>query len=99
MGSLLIIFITVCVTAALLILEGLILTKLWTWFVVPTFGLPMLSIPAAIGICLIMAFLTHQQTTQLKSGNDLNDAFRAWGFSLFMMLLIFFIGWVVTLFM
>jgi len=40
--------------------EGYVFIKLWDWFVIPTFGLPKLSIYTAIGIMLLMGFLSHQ---------------------------------------
>lgn len=43
----------------LLVLEGLILTVLWDWFIVPL-GIAGISIPVAIGIALIAGLLTHQ---------------------------------------
>ena len=45
-----------------LILNGLVLKKLWGWFVVANFGLKPLSIPSAIGIALIVSFLTYPGT-------------------------------------
>jgi len=41
------------------ILNGFVLVKLWSWFIVPTFGLPALSIPLAIGIALTAKFITQ----------------------------------------
>lgn len=35
-----------------------VLTQLWLWFVVPTFGLPVLTIPLAMGLCLVAQMLT-----------------------------------------
>lgn len=40
------------------IFGGWVLTVLWGWFVVLTFGLPSLSIPIAIGINLVAVVLT-----------------------------------------
>jgi len=42
------------------ILNGWVLSKIWVWFVANKFGLPILSIPEAIGITIIAAMLTHQ---------------------------------------
>lgn len=50
----------------LTILNGWVLTKLWDWFVVPTFGLPVLGLAAGCGIALIVKFLTHQTTNNEK---------------------------------
>lgn len=40
--------------------RGYALTILWAWFVVPVFGLPTLAIAPAIGVSLVVGFLTHQ---------------------------------------
>lgn len=39
---------------------GFVLTKLWSWFIVTTFSLPELGMPTAIGVALVIGFLTHQ---------------------------------------
>jgi hypothetical protein len=49
--------------------KGYVLTVLWKWFVVPAFGLPLINIPTAIGICSIMTFLTMRH----KTGQDERD--------------------------
>lgn len=45
----------------LTLLSGLVLTDLWAWFIVPTFGLDPLSLPAAIGLSIIVGYLTANQ--------------------------------------
>lgn len=59
---------TFLVTAALVVvfvvsatmLNGYALSVLWGWFVVPTFEtVPPLSLPAAIGIAMVVGFLTN----------------------------------------
>lgn len=42
------------------ILSGYVLSILWAWFIVSTFGLPLLTIPVAIGIMLVVSYLTKQ---------------------------------------
>lgn len=42
------------------LLRGYALSILWGWFVVPVFGLPRLSVLQAIGIAMVVGFLTHQ---------------------------------------
>ena len=41
------------------ILNGVALSVLWGWFVEPLFGLPPLSVPAAIGIAMISQLLVR----------------------------------------
>ncbi len=53
----------VAVVLLLAILRGVILSYLWSWFVVP-FGVFELSIAHAIGISLIVGFLTHEGAYQ-----------------------------------
>lgn len=44
-----------------------VLTVLWTWFVVSTFAVPALSIPAAMGLCITLALLRERK---LKNSGD-----------------------------
>lgn len=50
------------------IVHGWVLSKLWLWFLVPIFGLQPLNITQAIGISIIVGFLTHQ--VDIKKGKD-----------------------------
>ena len=54
------IIISLSITVYGIILNGWALVKLWSWFIVPTFHLPGLTIPAAIGLGIVTAYLTHQ---------------------------------------
>lgn len=86
------------------VLNGWVLTKLWGWFIVPTFGLPELGIVPAIGLAIIIEFLT-QHTTSRKSSDD--DEYKSNGQKvaiiiakdIFIALSYLLIGWVVSLFM
>jgi hypothetical protein len=42
------------------LLDGFVLTKLWLWFMVPVFGLPELGLAQAIGISLVVSWLTYR---------------------------------------
>lgn len=39
--------------------SGYALTILWGWFMVPTFGLPSLALAPAIGVAVVVGYLTH----------------------------------------
>ncbi len=41
-------------------IDGWVLMKLWAWFVVPLFRLPALTLLPAIGLSLVVSFLTFQ---------------------------------------
>lgn len=49
------------------IINGFVLSILWSWFIVPLFGLPTLTIPQAIGISMIVSYLTRHS---VLSGNE-----------------------------
>jgi hypothetical protein len=49
--------------------SGYVLSVLWRWFVVPWFGLAPLSVVQAIGLALVIGFLTHQHIK-----NDYEDS-------------------------
>lgn len=53
------------------IVNGYVFSILWGWFVVPTFGLAPLSIPAAIGLAMCVSYLTYDY-------NDAKDPDRKW---------------------
>jgi len=79
-----------------IILKGWVLSILWSWFIVPTLGLPILSIPIAIGISIVVGLLTHQyndfNTTDTKMSELIGKSI---GHSIIGPLLTLFVGWVV----
>jgi len=80
------------------IINGFVLTKLWAWFMVPAFGLPQLSIPIAIGVSMVVKYLTYQKPPESKDENNVNKIGEALGFVIFYPLITLFIGWVVHFF-
>lgn len=79
------------------ILNGYVLSVLWTWFVVPTFGLPKLSIPVAIGISLVVSYLTHQRSD--SSDDDKDNLLLKWVARLVLNPLVALLfGWIVHFF-
>lgn len=45
--------------------KGYVLSVLWAWFAVP-FGLPVLGVVQAMGIALLVTFLTYQHIATVK---------------------------------
>ena len=76
------------------LLNGWVLHILWGWFIVPTFpAAPSINIPKAMGIALIVGFLTsHYQDTSEHSNGVLFHTFIT-------PILALAIGWVIQLFM
>ena len=83
------------------IFNGYALKVLWGWFVVPIFNLPQLSIPAAIGIAMVVGYLTKDTSNDCKKadksgaqkiGEAIGIAILKPSFSLFF-------GWIVQKFM
>lgn len=74
---------------------GWVVSILWGWFMVPVFNIPALNIPQAIGIALIVNYLTMSMK-ESDSKNTLVYAIVAAvakpGFALLF-------GWIVTLFL
>jgi len=48
---------------------GYVLTILWGWFVVPLFGPPELTIPVALGLALVVGYVT-KDGQQMKPEED-----------------------------
>ena len=53
--------------------KGYVLTVLWAWFVVPVFGLPALALAPAIGLSLVVSFLTYQHGVAQDDTGDFSD--------------------------
>lgn len=73
--------------------QGFVLTKLWFWFVVPV-GLPNINFIEAVGIVMIVDFLTSQY---IPKNND-EDRISAFLYSIMGPLFILLIGWIITWF-
>lgn len=90
--------VTVGIMTYTAILNGYVLMKLWSWFIAPTFKLPLLTIPLAIGIGYTVTHLTHKSPKK--------DDSKSWGHVLFESFLwvslksatALTIGWLVSLF-
>ena len=83
-----------------IILNGWVLSILWSWFIVSLFGLPLLSIPTAVGIAIIVRLITYQYNDLDLKGKSIGEWIGcAISHSIFGPLLVLFIGWIVTLFM
>lgn len=65
------------VTIVLVVYSGLMiaraLTKLWTWFIVPTFKAPPLSIAAAIGLVIVVGYMVQQSSCSKKEGKGYGE--------------------------
>ena len=62
-----IVLIVIC-TIGLMFLRAFVFLKLWAWFVIPSFALPMLNYPKTIGLTIMIGFLSTQKTD--KDGLD-----------------------------
>ena len=82
------------------IFRGLVLVKLWAWFVVPVFHLPILTLAPAIGLSLIVGYFVFQGFRKEHFNQDNSDAL---GISLANMLMypaiVLAMGWIITLFL
>jgi hypothetical protein len=80
--------------------NGYVLSALWRWFIVPAFSAPALSLGFAIGVALVVNYLTNH--TKIDAESD-----KSWGKLLLdgallgaikpALALLF--GWIVTLFL
>jgi len=87
------------VTPLVAILQGWVLTVLWSWFIVPTFGLPELSIAVAIGLSLIVSMFRGYNNTTKNENLEKSEQVGKVIVLLFGPLFVLFLGWIVHLFM
>lgn len=82
------------------LLSGWALTVLWGWFIVPTFHTPPLNLVPAIGLNLVISFLTyHFVDTETPDRSFGESLFRSFLVALFTVASYLGVGWVVHLFM
>lgn len=82
------------------IFNGYVLSILWGWFMVPTFGLPVLSVAPAIGVALIVSYLTYQSIdTQEKDEDSTTKLVKSSIMVFIRAALALFIGWIIQMFM
>lgn len=94
----LIAFLILAVIPLSVIVNGYVLTVLFKWFLVPL-GLAPISIPTAIGIAMIVSYLTYKIDTN-KPEKTLNDALADLGAAIVVKPLAALAGgYIVTLFM
>lgn len=52
------------------IFSGYVLSILWSWFIVPVFPVSEINIPTAIGIAMIVSYLTYQDIESKKKSES-----------------------------
>jgi len=93
-GALLLVLVSIIVLA---IAEGLVLRTLWGWFVAPTFGLPLLQTPVALGIALMIRTITYENCQTNKADEDSPNWVRLGlvAVALLKPLIALFFGWII----
>lgn len=78
--------------------SGYVLSILWSWFMAPIFSLPMLSIPQAIGVALVIGYLTKQSKSNLKKDEN-HESYKDWVEMLLSPAAALLVGWIVKQFL
>lgn len=89
-------FLTMVTNLGLIVLRGFVLSRLWLWFVVPSFGIAAISIATGIGFSFIAVLLTNHLTVGLKASD--NPILKSALMSMAATIVIFFCGYIVHLF-
>lgn len=68
----------IAIAAAASILQGLVFVQMWEWFIMPQFGLPPLSVAAAIGLALTVGMLTRSRS--ITNADNKSRGAKIWDF-------------------
>lgn len=80
--------------------NGYALSVLWGWFVVPTFGTPDLDVVPAIGIAMVVSYLTYQTHDCKKEETTFGETIaKGTVINILKSSFALFLGWIVHLFM
>jgi hypothetical protein len=88
-----VLFILFVIMPLSVIFSGYVITVLWDWFIVTTFAMKALTIPQALGLSLIISYLTLHQIQK-----DERDWSEKLGIAIAKPLVYLLIGWIVHLF-
>jgi hypothetical protein len=81
-------------------MRGFVIIKLWNYFVFPTWGWLAPSIPVAIGVAMMINYITHQNVDIKSPERSVKEnIIRGLGVIFGAPLLIWFLGWIVTFWM
>lgn len=81
-GALGLVAMAIALIPVTIMLNGWVLTKLWAWFMVTGFGVAPLRLSIAIGIAMMVTYLTHQ-----NDGNYARKEGTKWWHSIVFVLL------------
>jgi len=82
------------------IFNGYALSVLWGWFVVPTLGAPALHIVPAIGVAMVVSYLTYQTHNCQKEKKSFGETIaEGTAMAILKPSFALFFGWIVHLFM
>lgn len=80
-------------------LHGFVLSKMWAWFVAPTFGLPMLSMVQALGLSATLCALRPMHVPEEKDDDLVKRGVVLLSRHLGAPLLVLGYGWVLSRFL
>ena len=80
------------------IITGFVFSKLWMWFIVPTFDLQPLKIVEAIGIVFIINFVKAKRTKDQNNDNFWQEFAQGMVFIVLMSCFALLSGWILTMF-
>ena len=92
-------FVIVLATTVLVVFKGFLLAEFWDWFITPVFNLPSLSNTTAIGISMTVNLITFRKQKENEYDKKpeywLSDTLEV----IIILLVVWFFGWLLTLFM
>lgn len=77
------------------IVNGWVLGILWGWFIIPVFALPALNIPQAIGLGIVVSWLTYHY----EKSDDNTDWVHAVTTVIMRPIIVLLLGYIVTLYL
>ncbi len=82
------------------ILNGIALSQLWYWFIVPTFNAPPLGLAVAIGVSMTLSLFVNSSSNDTSKSKDQNEfAAKVISYTIVRPLVVIAIGFIITQFM
>lgn len=83
----------------IIIVNGFVLSKLWYWFIVQTFDIKPITLIQAVGLSLIIGYLTMKKNMGEDKKKDFSEIASDWFSIIIYNFMVLFLGYIISLFM
>jgi len=93
MGAIIGVLLAIGVVVGMALLDGLVLSVMWGWFLVPL-GLPPIGLAMAIGIGAIVSLVTSTHVHKSRKGEEIDELVESLINAVLKLVILLVVGWI-----